>query len=66
VKRKNMAKSDKEARYYYKSIFRVRKKIDPLFSAVDNFGLKFVMAMNRKGLTVKVILLTSNIFQLMR
>ena len=36
IKRVNMIKSDEEAEYY-EFLSRVRKKIETLFSVVDNF-----------------------------
>ena len=66
VKRKNMIKSDEEAEYYG-FLSRVRKKIETLFSVADNFGLKFIKAVSRRGLAVKIILglLAFNFYQLM-
>jgi len=66
VKRENMVKSDEEAEYY-RSLSRVRKKIETLFSVADNFGLKFIRAVSRRGLAVKIILglLAFNVYQLM-
>lgn len=55
IKRKNMIKSDKE-REYYRSLSKLRKKIETLFSVVDNFGLRFIRAVSRRGLAVKIIL----------
>jgi len=61
-----MIKSDEEAKYY-EFLSRVRKKIETLFSVVDNFGLKFIRAVSRRGLAVKIILclLAFNFYQLM-
>ena len=66
VKRENMIKSDEEAEYYG-FLSRVRKKIETLFSVADNFGLKFIRAVSRRGLAVKIILglLAFNFYQLM-
>ncbi len=66
VKRENMVKSYEEAEYYG-FLSRVRKKIETLFSVADNFGLKFIRAVSRRGLAVKIILglLAFNFYQLM-
>ena len=65
VKRENMVKSDEEAEYY-RSLSRVRKKIETLFSVAENFGLKFIRAVSRRGLAVKMILglLAFKVYQL--
>ena len=67
IKRENMVKSDEEAKYY-SYLSRLRKKIETLFSVVENFGLKFIRAVSRRGLAVKIILglLAFNFYQLMR
>jgi hypothetical protein len=46
----------------------LRKKIETLFSVAENFGLKFIRAVSRRGLAVKIILglLAFNFYQLMR
>lgn len=66
VKRKNMIESDKE-REYYRFLSKLRKKIETLFSVVDNLGLRFIRAVSRGGLAVKIILslLAFNFYQLM-
>ena len=53
VKRKNMIESDKE-REYYRFLSKVERKLT-LFSVVDNL-LRFIRAVSRKGLAVKIIL----------
>ena len=67
IKRVNMVKSYDEAKYY-SYLSRLRKKIETLFSVAENFGLKFIRAVSRKGLAVKIILglLAFNFYQLMR
>ena len=55
IKRKNMIKSNEE-REYYKSLSKVRKNIETLFSVADNFGLRYIRAVSRRGLAVKIIL----------
>jgi len=40
IKRKNMIKSDMETRYY-RSLSKIREKIETLFSVLDNLGLRF-------------------------
>ena len=55
VKRKNMIESDKE-REYHGFLSKLRKKIETLFSVVDNLGLRFIRAVSRRGLAVKIIL----------
>ncbi len=47
IKRENMIKNDEKAKYHG-FLSRLRKKIETLFSVVDNFGLKFIMAVSRK------------------
>ena len=66
VKRVNMVKSDEEAEYYG-FLSRLRKKIETLFSVAENFGLKFIRAVSRRGLAVRIILglLAFNFYQLM-
>jgi len=44
-----MVKSDEEAEYYG-FLSRLRKKIETLFSVAENFGLKFIRAVSRRGL----------------
>jgi len=67
IKRKNMIKTEEE-RKYYKELSRMRKIIDTLFSVADNFGLRFIRAISRRGLAVKIILslLAFNIYQLIK
>ncbi|HEC56787.1 MAG TPA: hypothetical protein ENI32_02725 [Candidatus Syntrophoarchaeum butanivorans] len=36
-----------------KILSRLRKKIETLLSVADNFGLKFIKAVSRRGLAVK-------------
>ena len=55
IKRKNMIKSDEEQEYY-RSLSKLRKKIETLFSVIDNFGLRFIRAVSRKGIVVKIVL----------
>jgi len=66
VKRENMVKSEEEE-IKNRLLSRLRKKIETLFSVADNFGLKFIRAVNRRGLAVKIILglLAFNFYQLM-
>ena len=47
-------------------LYLIRKKIE-ILSVVDNFGLKFIRAVSRRGLVVKIILslLAFNIYQLL-
>ncbi len=67
VKRKSMIKNNEEAEYY-RFLSRVRRKIEILFSVTENFELKFIRAVSRKCLVVKIILilLSFNIYQQMR
>ncbi len=60
-------RSDEEAEYYG-FLSRVRKKIETLFSVAENFGLKFIRAVGRRGLAVKIVLgpLAFNFYQLVR
>ena len=67
VKRENMVKSEEEE-IKNRLLSRLRKKIETLFSVADNFGLRFIRAVSRRGLAVKIILslLAFNVYQLMR
>lgn len=65
IKRKNMIGEDKMK--YYQSPSKLRKIIKTLFPIANNFGLKFIKAVSRKDLAVKLILsLSFNIYQLIR
>lgn len=67
IKRRNMIKSEKE-RLRYEVLARVRKIIETRFYQLNELGLRFVRAITRKGLAVKIILsiLAFNIHQMMR
>ncbi len=56
VKRENMVKSEEEE-IKNRSLSRLRKKIET-FSVADNFGLKFIRAVSRRGQAVKIILIS--------
>ena len=56
LKRENMVKSEEEE-IKNRSLSRLRKKIET-FSVADNFGLKFIRAVSRRGQAVKIILIS--------
>lgn len=64
IKRKNMIKSEEEAKYY-RRLSKLRRRIETLFSIGENFGLRFIRAVSRRGLVVKIILslLAFNIYR---
>ena len=66
IKRKNMIKSEEEAKYY-RRLSKLRRRIETLFSIGENFGLRFIRAVSRRGLVVKIILslLAFNIYRYM-
>ena len=59
-------KSGEEAEYY-RCLSKLRKKIETWFSIAENFGLRFIGAVSRRGLVVKIVLslLAFNIHQYM-
>ena len=67
IKRRNMIKSEKE-RLHYEALSRLRKIVETRFYQLNELGLRFVRAITRKGLAVKIILsiLAFNIHQMMR
>ncbi|MBW9220248.1 transposase [Methanothermococcus sp. SCGC AD-155-N22] len=66
IKRKNMIKGEEEVKYY-RRLSKLRRRIETLFSIGENFGLRFIRAMSRRGLVVKIILSLSacNIYRYM-
>ncbi len=62
-----MISSDNE-REYYRALSKLRKMIETIFSQLENLGLRFVRAISRRGLAIKIILSTIayNILQVMR
>ena len=67
IKRVNMIKSEVE-RVYYRFLSVVRRIIETRFSQLDEFGARFMRAVSRRGLAVKILLsiLSFNIYQMMR
>lgn len=66
IKRDNMIRSEDE-RSHYRILSRVRRIIETRFSQLEEFGAKFIRAISRRGLAVKIILsiLSLNIYQMM-
>ena len=67
IKRRNMIK-DKRERKYYKNLAKARKIIETRFSQLEEYGLRFIRAVSRRGLAIKIILsiLAFNICQMMK
>lgn len=67
IKRVNMIKSECE-RVYYRFLSVVRRIIETRFSQLDEFGARFMRAVSRRSLAVKILLsiLSFNIYQMMR
>jgi hypothetical protein len=67
IKRENMVKSEEE-KVYYRILSRIRRMIETLFSQLEEFGLRFIRAVSRRGLAVKIILsiLSFNIYRMMK
>ncbi|MGQ9680756.1 MAG: transposase [Candidatus Bathyarchaeia archaeon] len=65
IKRRNMIKTDEAV--YYRILNRVRTLIETRFSPLEEYGLRFVRAVTRKGLAIKVITATLdfNIYPMM-
>lgn len=66
IKRRNMVKTEEE-RAYYRVLNRVRRLIETRFSQLEEYGLRFVRAITRRGLAIKIItaILAFNIYQMM-
>lgn len=66
VKRRNMVRSREEL-LYYRVLNRVRRIIETRFSQLEEYGLRYVRAVTRRGLAIKIItaILAFNIYQLM-
>jgi hypothetical protein len=66
VKRRNMVKSREEL-LYYRVLNRVRRLIETRFSQLEEYGLRYVRAISRRSLAIKIIvaILVFNIYQLM-
>jgi hypothetical protein len=66
IKRKNMIRDEKEKRLY-RFLRRIRRIIETRFSQLEEFGLRFIRAVSRRGLAIKIVLsiLAFNIYQLM-
>ncbi|MGC8911663.1 MAG: hypothetical protein ACP5K8_06275 [Nitrososphaeria archaeon] len=60
--------SSYDEREYYRALSNLRKMIETIFSQLENLGLRFVRAVSRRGLAIKIILsiLAFNISQVMR
>ena len=67
IKRRNMIK-DKRERKYYKNLAKARKIIETRFSQLEEYGLRFIRTVSRRGLAIKIILsiLAFNICQMMK
>jgi hypothetical protein len=66
IKRRNMIRDEKEKRLY-RFLRRIRRIIETRFSQLEEFGLRFIRAVSRRGLAIKIVLsiLAFNIYQLM-
>jgi hypothetical protein len=66
IKRRNMIRDEKEKRLY-RFLRRIRRIIETRFSQLEEFGLRFIRAISRRGLAIKIVLsiLAFNIYQLM-
>jgi hypothetical protein len=51
----------------YRFLRRIRRIIETRFSQLEEFGLRFIRAVSRRGLAIKIVLsiLAFNIYQLM-
>jgi len=67
IKRENMIKSNDE-KEYYKFLSKLRRIIETIFSQIENLGLRFIRAISRRGLAIKIILsiIAFNILQMMK
>lgn len=67
IKRRNMIRREGE-KVHYDTLSKLRRVIETRFSQLEEFGLRFVRAVSRRGLAVKMILsmLAFNIHQMMR
>ena len=67
IKRRNMIKTERE-KVHYQTLSKLRRVIETRFSQLEEFGQRFVRAVSRRGLAVKMILsiLAFNIHQMMR
>ena len=67
IKRRNMIKTERE-KVHCRTLSKLRKVIETRFSQLEEFGLRFVRAVSRRGLAVKMILsiLAFNIHQMMK
>ena len=61
-----MIKGEEEVKYY-RRLSKLRRRIETLFSIGENFGLRFIRTVSRRGLVVKIILslLAFNIYRYM-
>jgi hypothetical protein len=61
-----MIRDEKEKRLY-RFLRRIRRIIETRFSQLEEFGLRFIRAVSRRGLAIKIVLsiLAFNIYQLM-
>jgi DNA-binding LacI/PurR family transcriptional regulator len=67
IKRENMIRSNDE-KEYYKFLSKLRRIIETIFSQIENLGLRFIRAISRRGLAIKIILsiIAFNILQMMK
>ena len=67
IKRENMIKLEEE-KEYYKALSKIRRIIETIFSKLEELGLRFIRAITRKGLAIKIILsiIAFNIIQMMK
>ena len=67
IKRENMIRSNDE-KEYYKFLSKLRRIIETIFLKIENLGLRFIRAISRRGLAIKIILsiIAFNILQMMR
>jgi len=65
IKRKNMIKT--KERLYYRFLSRVRKLIETTLSHLEEYGLRYVRVITRRGIAIKIIttITAFNIYQLM-
>ena len=67
IKRENMIRLNDE-KEYYKFLSKLRRIIETIFSQIENLGLRFIRAISRRGLAIKIILsiIAFNILQMMK
>ncbi len=55
IKKRNMIRNKREKKYY-KKLAKIRKIIETRFSQLEEYGLRFIRAVSRRGLAIKIIL----------